>query len=198
MRTLLILICLLALASLAFFLSTHIGFLVFGQDVRSKVKELYELANPGTKVEIVSVKEVSGMYKIFLKATNVQGVNYRELYVTKDGKLLTESVILVEESINQIKVMRDFVDCLSDKGVRIYGVLNSTQSPQGAIATSWQLNLLGRYSAKLYVSCDGNLAANCLNANVTQVPSVVFNGSVYPGIKTVDWFGSLTGCKVEK
>ncbi|MEM5804993.1 MAG: hypothetical protein QW156_02785 [Candidatus Aenigmatarchaeota archaeon] len=158
------------------------------EEIKQKVKNLYELANPGVTVEIASVTEESGLYKIILKAIDMGGINYREVFVTKDGKLLTEGVVLVEESIKQITRLKDFVDCLNEKGVKIYGLNNNT-------ATLLQLNLLGRYSLKLYVSCDGDLVQNCIQANVSQVPSVVHNNKVEPGVKSIDWFEKISGCK---
>jgi len=166
--------------------------------VANKVKTLYELANPGTEISVESISDVSGIYKILLKAVGPTGVNYREVYVTKDGKLLTEGVIYVENSTKSIKSFKDFVDCLYDKGVRIYGVLNRTELPTGAVATYLQLNLLGRYSGKLFVDCDGAGISNCLNANVTRVPSVVYDGRVYPGVKSTSYLENITGCKLSQ
>ena len=168
------------------------------QAIASKVKTLYELANPGTRIQVTGIDEQSGLYHVVLKAISPTGTTYREAYVTKDGKLLTEGVIYVENSTRSIKAFKDFVDCLYDKGLKIYGVLNRTQNPQGAIGTYYQLNMLGRYSGKLFVDCDGTAVKNCLQANVTRVPSVVFNGKIYSGVKTVDWFEKETGCKLVK
>jgi len=164
--------------------------------VSEKVKTLYELANPGTKITVESIKERDGIFHLILKAQSVTGVSYREVFVTKDGKLLTEGVIYVENSTRSIKAFKEFVDCLYDKGLRIYGVLNRTQNPQGAVATYLQLNLLGRYSGKLFVDCDGLNVVNCIKANVTQVPSVVYKGKIYSGVKTASFLESLTGCKI--
>jgi hypothetical protein len=91
--------------------------------------------------------------------------------------------------------LKSFVECLDSKGLKIYGVLNQTENPQGATATLLQLNILGVYSSKLYVSCDGSFVQNCISAGVTQVPSVVFGGRVEAGVKTIEWFESVTGCK---
>lgn len=157
-------------------------------EVSNKIKTLYELANPGTSVEILTLTEESGLYKALIKATSPSGTNYAEVYVTKDGKLLTQNVIFVEQSIEQIKRLKSFVDCLHSKGVKIYGLNNQT-------ATLLQLNVLGIYSTKLYVSCDGASVQNCVQAKVDQVPAVVFGNRVEPGVKTIDWFESVTGCK---
>jgi hypothetical protein len=159
------------------------------EKLEEKIVELYELANPGVTIEVISVEEESGIYKLVLKFVTAAGVTYREVYVTKDGKLLTESIIYVEESIERINSYKNFVECLRDS-VRIYGISNDT-------ATLLQLNLLGRYSTQLFVPCDGALVANCLRANVSQIPSVVINGEVYPGIKTINWFEQNTDCELE-
>ena len=148
-------------------------------------------------VEVEAVKDLGSLYKALLKATSPLGTTYIEVYLTKDGRYLTEGFIKVEESIQKISSLKNFVECLKEKGVKIYGVTNSSQSPQGASATLLQLNLLGRYSYSIFVSCDGDLVQNCVNAKVTQVPSVVYEGNVYPGVKTIEWFEQLTGCKLQ-
>ena len=179
------------------FFMYQIYFFVLKGIVANKVKRLYELANPGADIEILAIKDEKSVYKVVIKASDATGTHYREAYVTKDGKYLTEGVILVEESIQQIQKMKNFVDCLYDKGLRIYGVLNQSQSPQGALATSLQLNLLGRYSPKLFVSCEGNLVQNCIDLGIQQIPSIVFEGKIYVGVKSVEWLSDLTGCELE-
>lgn len=164
------------------------------QSTIETVKKLYELANPGFKAEVVNVEEVSGLYKIVLKLSSGTSTNYVETYVTKDGKLLTQQLIYAQESVKRMEQLKNFVYCLRDKGVRIYGILNQTYSPQGAYATLLQLNLLGRYSPILFVSCDGPNLQACLNAGIKQVPAIVYQGKVYYGVKSVQWLGNLTGC----
>lgn len=167
----------------------------YGTSLRDDVKRLYELANPGITAEVVSIADDSGMYKVGVKLTGTSNSNYGEVWVTKDGRMMTTSVIFVKDSIAQIQKSKDFVDCLDGRGVRIYGVLNQTTSQQGAAATYQQLNTLGLYSAKLYVDCDANLQA-CLGANVSYVPSVVFDGKVESGLKDIPMLENLTGCKM--
>jgi hypothetical protein len=156
--------------------------------VGEKVKNLYELANPGSSFSIVSMSEESGIYKVVLRADTPYGTTYREAYVTKNGELLTESVIFVSKSIEQIAAYKDFVDCLDSKGVKIYGLNNQT-------ATLLQLNTLGRYSTKIYISCD--TLKPCQDAGVTQVPSVVYKGEIFPGVQSISWFETKTGCKLK-
>ncbi|MEM5836502.1 MAG: hypothetical protein QXR09_03870 [Candidatus Aenigmatarchaeota archaeon] len=168
------------------FISLSIG--IPKSEVSKKLKSLYELANPGTTIEVIALNEQSGLYKALLKASGITGTNYLEVYVTKDGKLLTQSVIFVEQSIEQMKRLKNFVDCLESKNVKIFGLRNDT-------LTLLQLNILGAYSPKLFVPCDGEMVSNCISAKVERVPSVVFGGRVEPGVKSIEWFEAATGCK---
>jgi hypothetical protein len=163
--------------------------------VKAEIKKFYELATPGATVEVISLEEESGIYKAVVKVIFAGQISYREAFVTKDGEILTENVIYMKKSSEQIARMKAFVDCLHEKGVVIYGMLNQTANPQGAQATLLQLNLLGRYSPKIYFSCDGPNLQACINAGITQVPSVVIGRRIEPGVKTIDWFEQQTGCK---
>jgi hypothetical protein len=165
-------------------------------EVESKVRSFYELVLPGVTAEVVSLTEESGLFKAVIKLTDPTGVSWREVWVSRDGQILTETVIYLERSIEQIRRMKDFVDCLFDEGVRIFGMLNATVSPAGAQATALQLNLLGRYSPKLYVSCDGPALQTCLDMGITQLPSVVIRQRAEPGVKTADWLAEQTGCEL--
>ncbi len=162
----------------------------FGKDVSHKIENLYELVNPNTNVEVVKIDSVSGMYKVLFKLTDVAGgVTYREIFVSQDGKLLSESMVRVEESIGQINKIHDFVDCLEGKGVKIAGLANNTQ-------TLIQFNTLGgSYATKLYVSCDEARAQECVNAGITQVPATIYEGKGYAGVQSTAFFENLTGCK---
>jgi len=159
------------------------------------VKALYELANPGTTFEITAVTESSGVYKVLLKSVGTSGTNYNAVYITKDGKLLSPSVILVENSTAQLSKTKGFVDCLNEKNVRIFGVLNDSFSPQGAATTSLQLQALGIYSGKIYISCDGANLQSCITLGISEVPSVLYDNTLYPGARDIPWFEQLSGCK---
>jgi len=159
-------------------------------DVSSNVENLYELVNPGVDISVVKVDQVSGLYKVLFKIVDVAGgTTFREAYISQDGKLLTENMIIVESSISQLTRVRNFIDCLADKNVRIAGISNHT-------ATLVQFNGLGgSYATKLYLSCDGEQAEQCVNAGITQVPAVVFEGKGYPGLQPIEFFENLTACK---
>ena len=163
--------------------------------VSESVKKLYELANPAATFEVVAVTETSGLYKVLLKSVSSSGTVYSDVYVTKDGKFLSPSVILVENSTEQILKTKGFIDCLYDNNVRVFGILNNTLSPQGAATTGLQLQVLGMYSGKIYVSCDGPNLESCIKAGISEVPSVLYNNTLYPGAKELPWFEQISGCK---
>ncbi|MEM5779494.1 MAG: hypothetical protein QXJ96_03710, partial [Candidatus Aenigmatarchaeota archaeon] len=150
---------------------------------------IFELSNPGTTIEIASFSEEGELYKILIKATGSLGTNYMEIYITKDGKYLIQNPISIEASIENIKRLNKLVDCLYEKGVRIYGLSNDT-------GTLLQFNVLGRSSTKLFVLCDGDMLQQCINAGIEEVPSIVINGVIYKGAKTADWLAEQAGCKI--
>lgn len=163
---------------------------ISGSDVSPKIEKLYELINPGVDIGVVKIDDISGIYKVLVKVVDVAGTtSYREVFVTKDGKFLSESMVQVDQSIIQLDKVRSFVDCLTNKSVVIAGLTNQT-------ATMLQFNVLGgSYATKLYLSCDGDLAQQCVDAGITQVPAVIYQGKGYPGVQSISWFESLTGCK---
>jgi hypothetical protein len=160
----------------------------FQQKVLERIKEFYEITNPDAKVEIISFNQESGLYHVFLKLILPTGIIYREVFVTQDGKYMNEVLINVEKSIEQIQRLKNFNDCLYEKGLRIFGMSNHT-------ASLFQLNILGIYGSKLFIWCDVDLQY-CLNLDITQIPSVVYQDRVYPGVYSLQWFSSLTGCEI--
>jgi hypothetical protein len=188
-----------------FLVGLMIGLFIFGvynfvlssmqkSSVAESVRKLYELAL-GSSVSVESINDFGNIYKVLLKVSTQQGPNYLEVYTTKDGKYVTESIIYVKESTQQIEKMKNFVDCLFNKGLRIYG---ATQTNNTAInsATLLQLNILGRYSPKLYVSCDGDNLQACIQIGLQALPSVVYNNTAYQGVYSAEYLANLTGCKI--
>jgi len=190
---------------IAFISGLVVGLVIFGvynfvlpliqkSSVAENVRKLYELAL-GSPVSVESINDFGNLYKVLLKVSTPQGPNYLEIYATKDGKYVTESIIYVRESTQQIEKMKNFVDCLYNKGLRIYG---ATQTDNTAInsATLLQLNILGRYSPKIYVSCDGNNLQTCIQIGLQALPSIVYNNTAYPGVYSAEYLANLTGCKL--
>jgi hypothetical protein len=190
---------------LMFMIGLLIGLVIFGvynfvlplvqkSSVAENVRKLYELAL-GSPVSVESVNDFGNLYKILLKVFTQQGPNYLEIYATKDGRYVTESIIYVKESTQQIEKMKNFVDCLYNRGLRVYG---ATQTDNTAInsATLLQLNILGRYSPKIYVSCDGDNLQTCIQIGLQALPSIVYNNTAYPGVYSAEYLANLTGCKL--
>jgi len=188
-----------------FMIGLLIGLVIFGvynfllpliqkSSVAENVRKLYELAL-GSPVSVESINDFGNLYKILLKVSTQQGPNYLEIYATKDGRYVTESIIYVKESTQQIEKMKNFVDCLYNRGLRVYG---ATQTNNTAInsATLLQLNILGRYSPKIYVSCDGNNLQTCIQIGLQALPSIVYNNTAYPGVYSAEYLANLTGCKL--
>lgn len=162
-------------------------------EIKDNVKKLYELANPGILFSVENIKSEGSMYKVLLKSINEQQPRYIETYVSKDGRFLTEAVIFVKESAEQIEKLKNFVDCLDSKQVRILGMLQSNITEINQ-ATLLQLNILGRYSSKIYFSCDGDNLNTCLQLGITSLPVVFYNNRTYPGIYNIAFLSNLTGC----
>ncbi|MFZ8829858.1 MAG: hypothetical protein ACO2OO_00160 [Candidatus Aenigmatarchaeota archaeon] len=181
---------------LAFVIYNFVFPIIQKSTIAEGVKKLYELALVGSSVSVESINDLGGLYKVLLKVSTQQGTNYIEVYASKDGKYVSENIIYVKESIQQIEKMRNFVDCLYNRGLRIYG---ATQTNNTAInsATLLQLNILGRYSPKLYVSCDGNNLQYCIQIGLQALPSVVYNNTAYPGVYSVEYLANLTGCNIK-
>jgi len=188
-----------------FMIGLLIGLTIFGvynfvlplfqkSSVAESARKLYELAL-GYPVSVKSINDYGNLYEILFEVSTQQGLNYLKIYVTKDGRYVSENIIYVKESTQQIEKMKNFVDCLYNKGLRIYG---ATQTNNTAInsATLLQLNILGRYSPKLYVSCDGDNLQACIQIGLQALPSVVYNNNAYPGVYSAEYLANLTGCKL--
>jgi len=188
-----------------FMIGLLIGLTIFGvynfvlplvqkSSVAENVRKLYELAL-GSPVSVESVNDFGNLYKILLKVSTQQGPNYLEIYTTKDGKYVTESIIYVKESTQQIEKMKNFVDCLYNRGLRVYGAIQTNNTAINS-ATLLQLNILGRYSPKIYVSCDGDNLQKCIQIGLQALPSIVYNNTAYPGVYSAEYLANLTGCKL--
>ena len=168
----------------------------FKSSVAENVRKLYQLALPGMSFEVENIKDIGNLYEIWLAFPNQQGrLEILKVYASKDGRYATENIIYIHESIQQIEKMKSFVDCLFDKGLRVYG---ATQTNNTAInsGTLLQLMILGRYSTKLYVSCDGDNLQACIRSGLQALPSIVYNNTAYPGVYSAEYLANLTGCKL--
>jgi hypothetical protein len=166
---------------------------ISASEAGEKVKEAYELTT-GASVNIVGVLKESGMYKVIARVTDLLGqTSVLEVYVSQDGKLLSQNAVKLDELVASLERQRIFIDCLDQKGLKIYGIANNT-------ATQLQLQVLGgsRFLGEIYVNCVDQTLQQCLDAGILTVPSIAYKGEVYEGIKNIEWFEENTGCELER
>ncbi len=166
-------------------------FMAFGgSGAMTKVQNVYELLSEGN-VEILKVDEQSGLYKVLMRVKTANSDNLQEVYVTKDGSLITDKIIVTDDYKVRLEKEKAFAECLKEKGVLIFGQSTETN-------TLSQLNVLGNYAYKVYVDCIGTNLEVCQQLGVTEVPTIVVGNSSVTGVHTLDWFEQMTGCAMEE
>lgn len=154
--------------------------------VGKRVKEVYSLSNPNQNVEISSVTEENGLYKVIIKS-NTQ---LQEVYVTQNGKFLIRKPTKLEGLRERLSKTQDFTNCLKNKNVRLYGISNQT-------ATQAQIQILGgvNFASQIYQSCAGQNAQGCVQNGVKKVPSIKYKDQVLEGVNRVSKIANITGCE---
>ena len=161
------------------------------QHAADAVKTLYELQYEKS-AEILKIDDLYGIYRMTVRFTDYANQQQaQDVFVTKDGQLLTDRALIIETYRTFLDNDKKFIDCLNSKNVRIAGQTNDT-------ATIQQLNLLGTYSYKLFVSCDGANEQTCNNLGITRYPTTVYNNTPYTNIFNTDFFSQLTGCQLQQ
>jgi hypothetical protein len=151
------------------------------------VTDVYGLVTE-SDVEVLSVEEISGMYKLLLRLKGPQGDTLQEVYVSQDGSLITDKIIITEDYKTSLESQKAFVECLQEKQVLIFGQSNEPNTIQ-------QLQVLGNFAYKIYVDCLGAQLEACQQLGIQAIPSVVYEGKIYQGAQNIDFFESLTGCE---
>jgi hypothetical protein len=158
--------------------------------VAESVKSVYELQYE-TPAEALNVTDLNGLYRISVRFTDYTGKpSVQDVFVTKDGKLLTTQLLILDNYKAALTLQKNFVECLNTKGLRILGQSNDT-------ATLQQLNLLGNYAYKVFVSCDGANEQICKNLGVRRYPTTIYNNTAYENIYQPDFFAQLTNCTLQ-
>jgi len=157
------------------------------QNAANAVKDIYDLQYE-TNSEVLSTVEMNGVYKVVVRFTDFSGQRVtQDVYITKDGKLLTDRFIVTADYRTALQNQKTFVECLADANLRIAGQSNDT-------ATLQQFNVLGTYSYKLFVSCDAANEQSCRDLGVTRYPTTIYNSTGYANIYAPAFFSQLTGC----
>lgn len=161
------------------------------QSVSDVVKSIYELRFEST-AEILKVEQTNGLYKVVVRFTDQTGKQQtQDVYLTRDGKLLTTSLLLTDNYKLFLSAEKGLIECMQQKGLRIFGKTTDT-------ATVQQMQALGDYSYKLFVPCDGTNEATCNGLGITRYPTAVYNNTGYSNIYTAQFFAQLTGCGVQQ
>jgi hypothetical protein len=170
--------------------STTGNFIAADQATKS-VKEVYKLLSE-RDVEVLSVKDDSGIYKVVLRTFDAAGNSYvQDVFVTKDGKYITDRLVDAENYTKTLAANRDFIACLTGKELFVVGQASNNY-------TQIQMQLLGDFSYKIYLDCTGDNVQACQDMGVVNIPSVIYNRTIYEGLKPVDWFEQLTGCRAQQ
>jgi len=157
--------------------------------VRENVQDVYELLTD-QNVEILAVEYQNGLYKVIIQTMDIQGNPETQiLFVSKDGKLLTDRMVDLESYKTGLQTEKNFIDCLFDSGVRVVGLSNNTGS-------ALQVQSLGNFGYKLYFDCGEENLQICQDIGVQTVPSVIYNNTIYEGLKEPQWFVDTVGCTI--
>lgn len=157
------------------------------ENISSTIKQIYDLQFE-TNTEVLKVEETNGIYKVVVRFNDLSGrPTTQDIFVTKDGKLITDRLIVAENYRTLLEGQKGFIECLSSSGVRILGQINDT-------ATLQQLQMLGTYSYKLFISCDGANEATCKGLGVSQYPTTIYNNSGYTNVYAPAFYSQLTNC----
>jgi hypothetical protein len=158
------------------------------QQALEKLKDVYELITEAD-VEVLSVEEASGVYRVMLMLRGNLGEQVEEVYVTKDGNLITDTVIDTEGYRTRLESEKAFIECMQGKRLLVFGQSNEPNTIQ-------QLQILGNFAYKIYIDCVGANLQACQQLGIEQIPTVIYEGRNYTGIMPINWFESLTGCKL--
>ncbi|MBI4018096.1 MAG: hypothetical protein HY368_00630 [Candidatus Aenigmarchaeota archaeon] len=154
-----------------------------------KVARIYELLTENT-VEVLNVKEESGMYRVILATRDAAGSRQvQEVLVSSDGALFTDRAVNTQALLDRVTKEKAFAECLAEKQVLVFG-----QSSE--VNTQTQLQVIGSFYRKVYVDCTGANLQVCQQVGITQVPTTVYNNTPYIGVQTLQLYEELTGCRM--
>jgi hypothetical protein len=149
----------------------------------NKINQLLALTNQGTVNDII---DKGNFYKLIISANG----QLSELWVTKDGSILLSNPIYIDSYIAEMARRAAWFECLANSGLKMYGSMDVNE-------TLLQVKLLGgtAYLEKIYIGCEGQAITNCLEKNITQVPTWILGNQSWIGVKTISWIENITGCK---
>ncbi len=165
-------------------------------EVGKVVLELVNSQLPGA--ELIEVNQKSGLYEVVVLFEG------REIpiYITADGKNLVQGVTPLDDVMQQnqpsegyseedIETISTFIDCLAEKGVKIYGANWCGWTKKLVVET------LGGFDVAIpiYVECTENQEL-CSLEGIEGYPTIKIDGELYEGSRTFEGFAEATGCPV--
>lgn len=184
------------LASTSFFVLTDLsGFSSDAESIASELGETYEMANPNIDYNVLNINQRNGLYEIIFETGSG---THQTVYTTKDGELMAQGIVQIEQFRENIQNRIDFFNCLRDENVRIFGALQ-TQNQDIVQSTQLQIETLGgiQHMEDIYYECGGDNIEQCMEIGVEEVPSVEYQGEFYDGVHDFEWFEEITGCSTE-
>lgn len=157
-------------------------------EISEKIKNAYELSNPGSTVTDITLIPEGGVYKVIFKFDG----DLVEIYVDRDGRYVFPVRTELSAAVEAMTAQKEFFSCLREQNTILYGVI-------GTNATDLQLRTLwsSPYLGNIYFDCSEERLDTCIAMNVTAVPSWAILGRLYAGVATVEDLETLTGCKFE-
>ncbi len=134
------------------------------------------------------------------------------VYISKDGKslLIGQAFDLTEAptsitgaattepakeayTYQDLEKIKQFVDCLDSKGVKIYGANWCGWTKRLVVETLGGFDI----AAPIYVECTEQEEI-CSQEGISGFPTIKINGEVYKGQRTFEGFAEATGCEILK
>ena len=167
------------------------GFFRNEEEVGQRVIETYSLEHPEAELELLDVRYENGLYRVLISAG--QNTHF-EVYATDDGEYITDSVIDRREYHTMLESRTEFMECLRDEEVQVFGALDANNT-EVAYLTQVQLQQLGNLVGveDLYQDCSQRME-ECAEIGVTTLPSLVHGQEVYSGIHSLEQVNEITGC----
>jgi len=150
-----------------------------------------------TPISLIETLEEDGLYVVRFRVEEEE-VEWR---ITKNGELIFPQVIDLTEieaetEPGQSSSSENFAKCLTEKGMKFYGV-------PGCGWCAKQKELFAEAIQYLsYVECvdegSDELIAECQEAGITGFPTwKIPNGELVSGFKTLEELSELSGCSIE-
>lgn len=161
-------------------------------DAGQILMNFYEMSG-AEELSLKSVEEMSGIYQVNFEYKGA----IVSIYITKDGKFAGSMAPIIfdepapqeeysEEDLEKISV---FIDCLAEKGVKIYGANWCGWTKKLVVETLGGFDI----AAPIYVECTENEEL-CSSEGITGYPTIKINGELYTGPRTFEGLSEATGC----